>query len=466
MSTAWERLLVACLLLPGCKAEDRDAAASASGVDSGITLNPSDGTDAPDDDGNDDEEKLDIGTADTEGLPGGGDCQGDTNGMMGDDVEFSYIWIANSPEGTVSKIDTMTGQEIGRYITGPTDDAAQAEPSRTSVNLVGDVAVSNRGSQVLLGGTAFGGTTKIAAIEERCVDRNGDGTIQTSHGPNEVLPWGADECVLWNRAVPSTGYQTGARPTAWEGGTSTNGCADPNPRLWIGWYDVQAGDGVFHRLEGSTGEVLDTVRVPWNELSYGPYGGAVNQKGDFWVIGWQLGPLVRIDGDTLEVERIEMPPPPEDTQWSYGMSLDQYGNPWIASSGAAAKYDVQTGQWQFASTGNASMRGVMVDAEDRAWFAVDRVSPSTGGCGLAVVDVKTMQVIASATALPGCVAPVGVSIDVEGYVWVVDQGANAAFKVDPDSYQLELSVQGLVSPYTYSDMTGAGLNLVVNPPVG
>jgi streptogramin lyase len=108
---------------------------------------------------------------------------------------------------------------------------------------------------------------------------------------------------------------------------------------------------------------------------------------------------------------------------------------------------------------------VMVDGADRAWFAVDAAG-MTGGCGLAVVDVTTMEVLASAAALPGCVAPVGVSIDVEGYVWVVDQGANAAFKVDPDTYQLELSVPGLVNPYTYSDMTGAGLNLVVNPPVG
>jgi len=28
------------------------------------------------------------------------------------------------------------------------------------------------------------------------------------------------------------------------------------------------------------------------------------------------------------------------------------------------------------------------------------------------------------------------------------------------------TVEGLVDPYTYSDMTGAGLDLVVNPPVG
>jgi streptogramin lyase len=281
-----------------------------------------------------------------------------------------------------------------------------------------------------------------------------------------VLNWGDDECVLWNLAVPSTGYQTGVRPTAWEGSTESNGCANPNPRLWIGWYDQPANSGVFHRIEGSTGQVLDTVNEPWNSLNFGPYGGAVNQAGDFWVIGWQLGPLVRIDGETLEVERIEMPAPPADQQWSYGMSLDQYGNPWIASAGAAATYNVQEQQWKFVSTGNASMRGVMVDAEDRAWFAVDARDTLTGGCALAVVDVNTLQVLSPATALPGCVTPVGVSIDVEGYVWVVDQGANQAMKIDPDTYQLQLSVPNLVNPYTYSDMTGAGLNLVVNPPVG
>jgi hypothetical protein len=465
MSTsAWERLVFGCLLLVGCNGSDRDATGTGASL-SGITVDPDEGGEGNDgadgNDGNDDEEKLDVGSADTDGPPGG-DCPGGGGMMMGDDVVFSYIWIANSPQGTVSKIDTRTGQEIGRYVTGP---AEQSEPSRTSVNLLGDVAVSNRGSMGGIGGV-FGGTTKIVALEERCDDRNGDGTIQTSHGPAEILAWGEDECVMWNRAVPSTGYQTGARPTAWEGSTEDNGCAAVNPRLWIGWYDAPGGQGMFHRLDGDDGEVLDTVMVPWNGLSYGPYGGAVNQNGDFWVIGWQLGPLVRIDGDTLEVERIEMPAPPApDTQWSYGMSLDQYGNPWIASGGAAAMYDVDAAQWRFASTGNLSMRGVMVDAEDRAWFAVDAAG-MTGGCGLAVVDVTNMQVLASAAALPGCVTPVGVSIDVEGYVWVVDQGANAAFKVDPDTYQLELSVPGLVNPYTYSDMTGAGLNLVVNPPVG
>ena len=42
------------------------------------------------------------------------DCEGDEPGGL----EFTYIWIANSTQGTVSKIDTGTGVEVGRYATG------------------------------------------------------------------------------------------------------------------------------------------------------------------------------------------------------------------------------------------------------------------------------------------------------------------------------------------------------------
>jgi hypothetical protein len=423
-----------------------------SGTDEGITVadNGEGEGEGPD--------KLDIGGGYDLGDGNGGDCPGG-GGMMGEDVEFSYIWIANSPQGTVSKIDTRTGVEVARYATGP---ANQAEPSRTSVNLYGDVAVSNRGSQ--LGGV--GGVTKIVARAEDCTDNNANGSIETSTGANDVLPWGSDECVKWNLEIPSDVYQHGPRPTAWEGKVD-QGCASPNPRLWLGWWKFAQNTGVFHRINGTSGQIEDTVEVPGlSGLDYGPYGGAVNKEGDFWASCWQLGPLVHIDGGTLEATVIPMPAPTTgDQQWAYGMSLDQYGNPWIASSGAAAKFDVASGQWQFASTANLSMRGVMVDKEDRAWFAVDAAA-GLGGCGVAIVDVTTNDVLAPALMLPGCLQPVGVSIDVDGYVWVVDQSANSAFKVNPDSYQVELTVSGLQAPYTYSDMTGAGLDLVVNPPAG
>ncbi len=381
-----------------------------------------------------------------------GDCA--DPGITGDNVEIAYLWVANSAEGTVSKIDTRTGEELARYTAGPAD---QAEPSRTGVNLYGDVAISNRGANT----AGPGGITKIAARMQDCDDRDGSGTIETSNGPGNVLPWGQDECVLWNRAIPSLQYTEGPRPTAWEG-TLEDGCPSPTPRLWVGWHSIAGAHATFHRLDGSTGEIEDTVEVPGNGLDYGPYGGAVDGNGDFWAIFWQLGPLVRIDGMSLDVERIEMPPPPADMQWAYGMALDQYGNPWIASAGAAAVYDVAKEQWEFVSTGNTSMRGVAIDGQDRAIFAVDAASAAVG-CGVSVIDVVGRRLVDNVT-IPGCVVPVGVSIDVDGHGWVVDQSANAAFKLHRQSLELEATVTGLTAPYTYSDMTGVGLDLVVNPP--
>ena len=90
---------------------------------------------------------------------------------------LSYIWIANSGQGTVSKIETKTGIEVGRY------QVQGGNPSRTSVNLLGDVAVSSRDP---------GGVTKIAARLDSCIDKNNDGAITTSNGPNNVLPLGQD----------------------------------------------------------------------------------------------------------------------------------------------------------------------------------------------------------------------------------------------------------------------------------
>jgi hypothetical protein len=49
---------------------------------------------------------------------------------------FPFAWIANSGEGTVSKIDTQTGVEVARYRTGP--NGAADSPSRTAVDADGD----------------------------------------------------------------------------------------------------------------------------------------------------------------------------------------------------------------------------------------------------------------------------------------------------------------------------------------
>lgn len=352
---------------------------------------------------------------------------------------LSFIWIANSSQGTVSKINTFTGVEVGRYY------VEGASPSRTSVNLMGDVAVSSR---------APGGVTKIAARPVDCVDLNANGVIDTSTGPNNILPLGTDECVLWRKPIPSPGYGYGVRATAWEGTKpDPDTCQYPPPRLWFGWMD-NANTAHFERVDGTTGETLDTVLFPGWGPGYSPYGGAVNADGDFFVTGLDHQPAIMIDAETLDVTNFGIP-----QGCKYGMTLDTEGNIWNGgcNDSSVYHYDMQTMAWSnIGNAGGTRVNGMMADGAGNVWGA------GSSPCRLVHVDAATKTYVNNNIPIPGCSSPWGVSIDIEGFVWVVDMG-NKAYKIDPVTYETVLTVTGLVGPYTYSDMTGAALNAQVNP---
>ncbi len=426
---------------------------TASGGDSAAQTEGEGGTDPDDPDGGSDPGGSDPdGGSSSEGggeRPrfdlGGSDVPASSCGAgngKGGELEFSYIWIANSSEGTVSKIDTQTGVEEGRYRTSA---AGSDSPSRTSVNQFGAVAVGNR-----IGG---GGVMKVAATEEGCVEKNGTPGIQTSTGPGDVLPFLEDECALWSTPLPIA--DNGPRAIAWEGGEiDPDTCENtvPNPRLWVGYGGVAQE---VYRLDGSTGAVLDHITIPGAGGLI--YGGAVNAEGDLWMVNRGANRLIRVDAVTLGWEEYAIPSTP------YGMGVDANGDPWIVSyaGGPGAdhvyRFDVATSTFVDAGGTNGYYRGMNLDRDGRAWVG------GNNPCRLAVFDAQADSLISDNIALPGCTTPVGVSIDVDGFVWVVDQNGTA-FKVDPTTYAIQLTVTGLVGPYTYSDMTGAGLNLVVNPP--
>jgi len=112
-----------------------------------------------------------------------------------------------------------------------------------------------------------------------------------------------------------------------------------------------------------------------------------------------------------------------------------------------------------------SLRGLVVDEAGIVWIALgNHQVQAVANPRLIRVD-PTMNPVTIQTWGPETIKellnPVGMSLDVEGYLWMVDSAANKAFKIDranPASYTV---VSGLVTPYTYSDMTGYSLSLVV-----
>jgi hypothetical protein len=403
--------------------DDGTTMGSASGSASGsATIGSADGLD-----GESGLVKFDVGSPD-----GGQSC-----GDMGDGETHSYIWIANSSQGTVSKINTQSMIEEGRYIVRP--DSA-GNPSRTSVALSGNVAVANRA----------GGVVKIYTNAAECQESNGMPGIQTSSGGADILPWGTEECVAWYTPF---GYQT-QRPLAWAQGTFNEAtCRYENEKLWTSGRQGPGPADVL-LLDGETGVVEGTAVVP-NVIGWaGLYGGAVDGEGNFWTVdhNWDgASTLVRVERATLAVSTW-----PVVGQVHYGLAVDPEGRAWLCGGGGASRFDPVTTTWAHlpppAGAGSA-LGGCMTDGQGTLWHSRYNEGVLVG------IDTESLAIV-DEIPIPAYVH--GVSIDFDGYVWGVQFGGADAYRVDPIAHTVDVFT-GLVGAYTYSDMTGFALSSVGIP---
>jgi hypothetical protein len=435
-------ILVGLLGVAGCGTQTDSGIDFADGSGDGDTSDSMDGSESQsgtqdgtqgDGDGDDDGvPKFDLGSDPDIGQ---GECG------CGSELEFSYIWIANSQQGTVSRVNTKDVTEEGRYLTRP--DGA-GNPSRTSVSLSGRaVAVANRS----------GGVVKIWSQADLCDPmKNGQPGLQTSDGKDDVLDWGDDDCVAWYSPFDDSNSQ---RPIAWIAGEQDlETCEYHDEQLWT----ARSGqDGVFaHLLNGEDGSEAAKVPTGMNGGMFGQYGGAVDSKGDFWItVNGILGPpnLAVVHHDDLTVEHYEFP----DGIAAYGITVDSQDRVWLSANGygvGVSSFDPATDTWTKGNGGFTSFAGVVETADHRIWTGSQdgtlywfNGDDATVGQGLLLDSMIK-----------------GVSVDMEGFVWAVT--GTTAFKVDPDNLQVVGSYDGLDGPYTYSDMTGWALQNAACKPEG
>jgi len=372
---------------------------------------------------------------------------GDTSVDDGCGCGLTYIWIANADDGTVSKIDTRTLQEEGRYITRP--DGA-GNPSRTSVNLSGDVAIANR----------HGGLAKFYADESDCVESNGMPGIQTSLGANNVLGWDVEECRAWYTEFPTTNQ----RPVAWTPGSIVRGsCDSEGEKVWTVMSAVPglgpgiggAGGVIAALVNGDDGSVEQEIPIDdFSGFQLGAYGGAVDAEGNLYFTPMGAvsfgNQLARVDIDDFTVTLWPIPAGIA----SYGITVDHDGDVWVSSTigASAARFDVETEMWEPIMAGFVSLGGLAEGPDNLIWVAADG--------GARSIDMVTLM---PGPAFVGGGTIKGISIDADDFVWAV---GDIAYKVDPATGQVEGTYNGLTSPYTYSDMTGHALANTFCPPAG
>jgi hypothetical protein len=389
----------------------------------------------------------------------------------------SYIWIADTgaTPGTISKIDTRDQVEVARYAVGAVD------PSRTSLSMNGDAYVASRAGK---------GVTKISTLGADCPDTNGDGTITTSSGPGDVLPWGEDDCVLWFQTFdqeirgiaaqdiparteimqrvdePPLITTTPEQHYVWVGASTVSNSFDP-----MTGQPLPAAPAMAYKLDGDTGEILLRTEMP-----RGAYGFALDGRGLLWLTGgayWNGG-LAFIDTNrcvddaSCDVEpcrvtcstsacpdscddaiKADITLDPGD---SYGITVDCEQRVWLG--GMIKRYDPLAPANERLALANPdpqsamvlSAAGIAADANGWVWGA---------GQSIVRLDADTLTQATQVT-IPDYAH--GVAVDVDGKVWAITM-AQSAHVIEPgaaltDNAVTGNAVTGLESPYTYSDMTG------------
>ena len=348
-------------------------------------------------------------------------------------INLNVIWIANSAEGTVSKLDTTTGYEMGRY-------KVCSNPSRTAVGKLGDGWIACRSD-----------TASVAYIinfDGECEDKNGNGTIETSRDLDnshtisgaEMLPQGQDECVKWIKHTAGVpGNPAGANIARALGITQKE-------EGWVGLWESKQ----LVKVEKENGDVVQTISIPAN-----PYGLVIDAEGIVWVSGRGGGVLVRADPASGQVSSTS----PNGSYSPYGIALDEWGRVWTAHLGSGGNlvymYDPKTNGWQ--SVGVSSRpRGLVSNGNGRLFVACDESDR------VAVVDIATLTKF-NEIHLGGGHFPIGMAVDSSGFIWAVNQKSGSAHKINGFNLQIIGNYPVGKGPYTYSDMTGSAFFDAVPP---
>lgn len=378
---------------------------------------------------------------------------------------FPILWIANAGEDTVSKIDTETpsmpvpsgGCEVARYRTGfgpagvagafvpfPHGAFSGPAPSRTTVDLDGNVYVANR---------HFDGKPAevVKVLTDGFIDRNGNGVIDTSTdadgncqiGPAEILPL---EDSNGNGFIEDSEIQD--ERIAWivqvgtAGGIGRSLCIDTAGTIWLGLFSTQE----YFRLNPADGSILAGPIA----ANVSTYGCLVDSQGRLWSanLGTTLGELDTTIPATVATHSHA------GLGFNYGIAIGEDKVYLANSSGRSyTEFDPATGTFSTPATAFVGTLGISVDA------AGDIVLGQTTIFKFA----PNGNVVWSSGNPQGSGSTRGVVVDANNDIWVVNLSNNNVSKFNGATGAFEGALPVGVFPYTYSDATGFAVRNITTP---
>lgn len=377
---------------------------------------------------------------------------------------FPFIWVPNSNEGTVSKVDTLTGLELARY---KTSNLTYGNPSRTTVDLEGNCWVGNRniGTAVKIGLLENGGyiDRNNNSIIETSRDMDGNGVIMNTKDPVtgndiiEILPWGEDECVLYE-IILIPGNEGTYIPGNYSG-SYVNDYYTPGPRglaidsqnnIWIGTYGTQK----YYYVNETTGQILKTINV----TGHSPYGAVIDQYGILWSAGNKGNDILRLNPLNDSVTTISL------SHIAYGLALDRNNHLFVSGLNyySLTRINILTGLIEWTKAADYA-QGLTVTDDGDVWSANNIQGTVTRYSNDGIIKAR---IIVGNT-------PSGVSVDNMGKIWAVDNGDEYIHRINPNTDQINSEgniINGVElskritggTHYGYSDMTGVLSNTITS----
>ena len=361
----------------------------------------------------------------------------------------NFAWVANSGEGTVSKINTVTGDEVARYYSGPPLYGAFSNqtPSRVVIDDEGNCWVANRAfsgiasvTQILdSGGVDRNGSGTI----ETCVDFNADGVIQDVEMPN----WGDDERVVRHYLVGTGSGDGVARALV----------LDRAGFLWVGLYTGQRVVKLRTDLSTVTYAPDATPATPPEEASvyigHHVYGLALSCTGLLYGtspegVAFEVDPGLASGGTASGPALTQTI---STGKYLYGIACDADGIVWLSSrssGGALVRWDPGASWGLSDPLPSYPGRGVTVDFSGNVWRANDTVNK---------ISVFYPNGALKATYPSGVSEPVGVGVAQDGniivvgarsWTWTKINSANGSMMPLPGPQKTG------AAPYSYTDFTG------------
>jgi hypothetical protein len=226
-----------------------------------------------------------------------------------------YIYVANTGEDTVSKIDINTNTEVARYATwftlGSLNHVPQPHstnvgpaPSRLLQDSAGNLFVLNRffGNShrpVLLKIAATGGTPGITTSNSSTIRPMLDvGTTNNEIDAGDTK----DARILWGQPIGAVG------------GLGRALCMDTSGVLWVGVYNSQ----LYYKVDANTGQILAPLGgIP---AGHSPYGCQVDTQGRLWSVDG-ANTLAEINTATNQVTIHKHGPTSPNFGFNYALSL-------------------------------------------------------------------------------------------------------------------------------------------------